>query len=202
MTGIPRKQVQEIRREWVYEASETKKVLSPLADLLHIWATSKRYTDETGCTVDLTTDGSSTCSFDELVSECMGDVPPGAVKAELLRLGVISIPSENKLALRRRSLIPDDLDSRLESALVYSLRGLAETIAHNSDPNVKESDRRFERFVESQPLTDSQANHLKKIVRTRLTQLTEELDLLLNSDTVVEPKTAGRRVGIGLYFSE
>jgi hypothetical protein len=202
MTGIPRKQVQEIRKGWVYEASEAKKILSPLADLLHLWATSGRFKDGSGRPADLSVGESSIGSFDELVRECMGDVPPGAVKAELLRLGAISISLENKLALKRRSLIPDDLDSRLESAFVYSLRGLADTIAYNSDSNVKEFDRRFERFVESRPLTESEVKQIKEIARTRLTELSEELDLLLNSEPVSDPKLTGRRVGIGLYFSE
>jgi hypothetical protein len=194
--------VQEIRREWTYESSEAKKFLSPLADLLHLWATSERFTDASGRPVHLTSGEGSIGSFEELVGECMGDVPPGAVKAELQRLGAITVSPDNELVLKRRSLIPEDLESRLESALVYSLRGLADTIAHNIDPAVNEADRRFERFVESRPLAESELSQIKEIVRARLTRQSEEFDMLLNSEPCTDPDEPRRRVGIGLYFSE
>lgn len=202
MTGIPRKQVQELRKKLMYDAPEPRQLLSPLADLLRIWATTNEYQGADGSPIELVTDDSNGKSFQQLVRSCMGDVPPGAVKTELLRMGVVSATSINRLALKRRTLIPDQVDERIESSIVYSLRGLAETVAHNGDPKVSASDRLFERFVESQPMTESEIRKIRVLARTKLTEISEELDSLLNPEPIRSADSPGQRVGIGLYFTE
>ena len=202
MTGIPRKQVQEIKKAMTIEVGEAKRLLSPLADLMHLWATAEEYQDDGGQPLTLKMHGGNGRSFETLVQTCMGDVPSGAVKAELLRLGTIAVSSNDELVLKRRSLIPEDAGTRLESAIVYSLRALADTVAHNSDPNIDKSDRLFERFVESRPMSDSDVDYLRAAVRERLTEVSEELDYLLNSRPLLADETTVRRVGIGLYYSE
>ncbi|HUF71975.1 MAG TPA: DUF6502 family protein [Gammaproteobacteria bacterium] len=202
MTGLPRKQVHEIKKNLQSGDLESSDRLSPLADLLQRWATSVDYQDHNGQPVMLKTQDDGTNSFARLVRTCMGDVPPGAVKAELLRLGAISVSADDLLNLKRRSLIPEDVGTRLESAIVYSLRGLANTIAHNCDPNIGESDRLFERFVESPSMSDSDASRFKTLLRSRLTEITEELDSLLAADARTDEADRNRRVGIGLYYTE
>lgn len=202
MTGLPRKQVQDLKKRLDFEAFRSEEMLSPLADLLQRWATADEYRDETGSPIALTMHDSGPNSFSRLVRACMGDLPPGAVRAELLRLGVVGVGDNDELHLRKRSLIPDDVDTRLESAIVYSLTGLAKTIAHNCDPQVRNSDRLFERFVESPPMTESEVSRLRSVLRSRLTQITEDLDSLLKAHSHSDEKDQPTRIGIGIYYCE
>jgi hypothetical protein len=202
MTGIPRKEVQRLRQTSGAEFTQTAKMLSPLADLLHVWATAKSYRDETGIPRILQFAGEGDHSFERLVSTCMGDVPPGAVRAELVRLGAIDVTSDNKLVMLRRTLIPAEVDARLESALIYSLRGLAETIAYNNDPRINVTQRRFERFVESRPLTTNEISQIRPVLRTRLISISEEIDSMLSSGPIRNGDSDTARIGVGLYYTE
>ena len=202
MTGITRKEVKRIRADIDEDSSDSRSLLSPLADLLYFWSTSERYTDGAGRPLDLRCSDGVKGSFNDLVRECMGDVTPGAVKTELLRLGAISQQPDDRVRLERRALIPKDIYKRLESAIIYSLRGLAETIAHNSDPRKEEEPRRFERFVESLPMSESEIDRVQQLLLERMTSITEEFDQILNEGSSSTSEENGRRVGIGLYFSE
>ena len=199
MTGIARKEVQRIRRGLEVGEPNSTQRLSPLADLLHVWATDSKYQDAAGRSRALRIGEGP---FEELVASCVGDVPPGAVKTELVRLGAIQLTSDGSLTLIRRTLIPPDIDTRLESSLLYSLRSLAETIAHNSDHRVDSSDRHFERFVESRPLSESEIRRLRSVVRAKLTAISEDLDSLLSTDETSDQEVGSRRVGVGLYYTE
>ena len=202
MTGIARKEVKKIRTDRMSEDPDSRNVLSPLADLLYVWATSAQYTDNDGRPLELEYNDGAPQSFNELVRSCMGDVTPGAVKKELLRLGAISSLPDDRLRLERRALIPLDIYKRLESAIVYSLRGLAETVAHNNDPRKEHEPRRFERFVESIPLSESDIDKIRNLLVGRMTEITEEFDSVLNEGYTAKSENSGRRIGIGLYFSE
>ena len=202
MTGLPRKQVQEVRKRLAREAFDSEEILSPLADLLQRWATSEEYQDGEGRPIKLKMKNERERSFAGLVQTCMGDVPPGAVKAELLRLGAIRALEGEDLELRRRSLIPEDVDTRLESAVLYSLKGLANTIAHNCNPIIGEHDRLFERFVESPLMSDAEVLQMRSAVRERLTKITEDLDSFLNAPSQVGSGVQSKRIGIGIYYCE
>lgn len=203
MTGLPRKEVQKIKQLPSDSDIDATTLLSPLADLLHLWATSDRFQSHDGQPRILSVGSKGENSFDELVKSTMGDLPPGAVRAELVRLGAVISESEGDVRLVRRSLIPPQADSRLESAILYSMCGLASTVAHNNDPRTPDHHRRFERFVESRPLTPNEIAGLRERIRTRLTEVTEELDLVLNeaSGDESEPDQT-LRIGVGLFYSE
>ena len=202
MTGLSRKEVQRIRDSVENATEETSDLLSPLADLLHEWATANPFKDEEGRPRVLRVRGDAPGEFSALVKKCMGDVPPGAVRTELVRLGAARMVGDDSLAMNRRTLIPIDPGARLESALIYSLRGLAETVAHNNDPRVPEADRRFERFVESRPLSEDEIVEVRGEIRKRLKAVSEELDALLSESKTNEDSRPMRRVGIGLFYSE
>lgn len=202
MTGITRKEVKKLRVEAHNDGSDSRSILSPLADLLFVWATSNDYTSETGDPLELAVETNERNSFNDLVRLCMGDVTPGAVKKELIRLGVVRALPNGRLRLERRALIPKEIHKRLESAIIYSLRGLAETIAHNNDPRMESEPRRFERFVESRPMSNREIDEARKYFAERMTEITEEFDSLLNAGHSPSPASSGRRIGIGLYFSE
>ena len=83
MTGIPRKEVSRIRAERRVLEAEPRSELSPLGDVLHQWNTDPEYLDDRGCPLPIPADGTAP-SFSELVRKCAGDLPPGAIRVELL----------------------------------------------------------------------------------------------------------------------
>jgi hypothetical protein len=204
MTGLPRKEVQRLRSQPESSTSQDSDLLSPLADLMHVWATSPDYINVDGSSKSLSLGSGAVPSFESLVRRCVGDVPAGAVKAELLRLGVVSMDSENGNTLRliKRSLIPPEIDERLESAMLYSLHGLAKTIAHNNDPRTQEEGRLIERFVESHPIPVAEVAKLRQLIRIRLTEFSEELDTALNSVPNADADVKSQRIGVGLFYTE
>lgn len=201
MTGIPRKQVKELREKTGITESDSKTLLSPLADLMHQWSTNERFLDSNGKPKKLPLRKEGLESFPALVKTAMHDVPPGAVRTELLRLGVIEILDGDSVRLTRRSLVPRKAEARLESALTYSLGGLAQTIARNADPTLSETDRLFERFVESRPFAETEVQRIRSVLHQRLVEISEELDSTLNRG---EPYREGsnKRIGVGIYYCE
>ena len=202
MTGLSRKEVQRLRDPTEPNEKSTASVLSPLADLLHVWATGTSYADGQGQPASLSISGSGELSFESLVQECIGDVPPGAVRQELIRLGVVEQTPDGRLSLVRRTLIPLDVATRLESAFIYSLHGLAETIAHNVDPRTPDHKRRFERYVESPPLSDPEIAELNSVLTELLTDVSERIDELLSRSSSHPAKPSGHRIGVGIFYSE
>jgi hypothetical protein len=202
MTGLPRKEVQRLKQEPEFVDSQSSNPLSPLADLLSVWATSPEYRSADGSPLELRLNRDDPRSFSSLVQQCVGDVPPGAVRTELIRLGAVVNSADNKVRLVRRTLIPSEIDERLESALLYSLRGLAESIAHNNDPETPERNLFFERFVESRELTVADIARIRSVIRSRLTRVSEELDGLMNSAEVADVASSAGRIGVGLFYSE
>ena len=202
MTGIPRKQVRELRESTEFEGGQSEELLSPLADLIHTWSTHPDFVGESGTPCVLPLDSSGPGTFSELVRVSMGDMPVGAARTELLRLGAVTRTDQNQLRLTRRSLIPEDVASRLESAIVYSLYGLADTIARNSDPSTNAESRLFERFVESRPLSASEIAELRVQIRSRLSEIVTELDGILSSGSGTKNGEGKKRIGVGVFYSE
>ena len=200
MTGIPRKDVKKVRLAAGNYMEDPRAQLSPLGDVLQQWCTNTDFSDLAGEPASLSFNGPSP-SFEQLVQRAAGDVPPGAVKVELLRLGVIEECDAGLLRLTRREIVPKDIDERLLTAIAFSLRALAATIAFNTDPQ-RQSPARVERFVQSGSLTKESRQELSLVTRERLTRFTEEIDDLFSRGGIATASEGGRRIGVGVYYYE
>lgn len=202
MTGIPRKEVTRIRNSADQCGGDAKKELSPLSDVLQRWHASRKYTDADGNPMALPVTGTQG-SFSELVKECAGDVPVGAVRAELIRCGAVTVDGANRLQARRREVVPDTFDMKLISAVSFSLSSLAQTIAHNCDPNRKEPGR-IERYVQSDKLCAEAREILRPVIRERVEQFSREIDGLFAeySAWASDSDKEAQRIGVGIYYAE
>jgi hypothetical protein len=198
MTGISRKDVRRVQLLADEYAEDPRVQLSPLGDVLQHWCTSPDFIDEAGQPRPLPLSGTANC-FDDLVHSCGGDLPAGAIKVELLRCGVVSEDADGRLIVKRREIVPKDFDERLITSLAFSLRGLATTIAFNTDPGRKVPGR-IERFVQSNYLTEESRELLAATIRDRITTFTEDMDDLLSEGSIQQ--NSGRRVGIGVFYHE
>jgi uncharacterized protein DUF6502 len=199
MTGITRKEVRRLRQVADHYPGSPRVELSPLSDVLHRWFTNPNYLAKDGRPKKLRYSGGSP-SFSTLVKECAGDLPVGAIRVELIRCGAVSVDKSKHLVAKRRHVVPEVLDDRVVTSIVFSLRALASTVAFNCGDPPKELGR-IERFVESNPLKRKDVDEIRGLLRKRITRFTEDID---NYFSEVDPSTdrADKRVGVGVYYYE
>ena len=96
MTGLTRKEVKRIRNKT--EAGEASVVIRmpPMTELLHRWYTEDDFVDAHGLPQPLPFDGPG-ISFSDLVRRYGGDIPPGAMRTELKRIGAVNQGREQQL---------------------------------------------------------------------------------------------------------
>jgi hypothetical protein len=200
MTGIARKDVRYLRSLLQDYEEDPRVRLSPLGDVLQYWCTRPGYVDEQGLPLSLPQSAVNGVSFESLVQRSAGDVPSGAIKVELLRLGAVKEDEHGRLAVARREIVPSGVDERLVTSIAFSLRSLATTVAFNTDPK-RRVPGRIERFVQSGHLTEEARQSLRGEIRQRVISFTEEMDNLLSTGS---PRASGEgaRIGVGVFFHE
>lgn len=201
MTGIARKDVRRVRALLDDYAEDPRVRLSPLGDVLQVWCTRPEYVDAKGQPLPLRPWSTDGVSFETLVQDSAGDVPAGAIRVELLRLGVVEEQEDGILTVVRRQIVPGNVDERLVTSIAFSLRALATTVAFNTDPTRK-SPGRIERFVQSGHLDAATREALRMEVRRRVTVFTEEIDDLFSECSSRSSKEEGARVGVGAFYHE
>jgi len=200
MTGISRKDVSRIRALINEYADDLRVELSPVSDVLHYWHTDPEYMSSEGVPKRLSFSNGEQ-SFTALVRKRVGDVPAGAIKAELFRCGAITVDSEGLLVANRRHVVREGAHDKLVSAISLSLRSLAETIAFNSSPS-RTGHGRIERFVETSSLDNDIKEQIRPVVRDMITRYTEELDDLFFQYEAQARGEQGSRVGVGIFYCE
>lgn len=198
MTGIGRKEVRRVRTLIASFDHDPRFELSPLGDILHRWHTDPKYLSPDGSPRTLSFQ-TGDYSFADLVRECSRDLPLGAIKVELIRCGAVEERSDGDLIPLRRYVVPDAAHEQLISSMVFGFRGLASTIAHNCNPT-RTSVGRFERIVQSDPISSEDRELVARLIRERLERFTVEIDDLFGATTT--SASGGKRVGVGLYFFE
>ena len=203
MTGISRREVARLREFLPDYESDPRVRLSPKIDLLHRWHTDPSFLGPTGQPIPLPMTGSER-SFATLVASVSSDIPPGAMRAELLRSGA-AVDELGMLRPSKRHVVPETVDDKILIAVAFNLRGLAATIAHNSDPNRRRPGW-IERFIGSEPLASKVVDEVRERFRARVEAFSEEID---DGFARLEQLRAGserhdgdRRIGIGIYYTE
>jgi hypothetical protein len=204
MTGLTRKEVSRLRKinflvglDWIEADTVPGKVL-------RVWVTDRRYKRADGTLLDISFNDEK-LSFCSLVREVGGDLPPGAVRAELKRIGAVVETSEGLLRLAKHGFIPDDLDERLPSVLRDGLENIGATIAYNSNPHRKGVPF-FQRIVDSVHIDHTQHARLEGVIKEKLAEFGSSysegavniLELHQNNNAKKEDVTIN--AGVGVYF--
>jgi hypothetical protein len=201
MTGIGRKEVSRLRKlEKAYPDPRVE--LSPLSDILQRWYTDVAYLGADGKPRVLRYN-SGRASFVELVKQCAGDLPAGAIKVELIRCGAVSEDSDGRLVAERRYVTPEGLNEKLITGMSFNLRGLASTIAFNTSQLARSAEDfgRIERFIESDPLSELGIAALRGQLRQQISTFANGVDDFLSRGERSN-LTSGRRIGVGVYYYE
>ena len=206
MTGLTRKEVKRIR-EKIEDGHETRVAKhAPYIAILDQWHVDPEYLDDNSRPKKLPFEGQFG-SFSSLVKKYGGDIPPGAMRTELKRVGAISEEKDGSLAGLMRAFLPIDSERRMEIIFGQALCALGNTLAHNFDLSVEEG------FVQRQAFTSdirrSDIGRVRRIAKDRVAEFTESINDLFAAYATFYPESKSDNesdnvitVGVGTYYFE
>jgi len=204
MTGLTRKEVKRLRDN--IESGEDRLAVktTPLCEILHKWHAEDDYLDHLGRPAELPFTGKSP-SFAELVRRFGGDIPPGAMRTELKRVGAIQEDQDGSLKVIRRSVTPAGKHENLIAALAHSAYPLMTTIAHNINTgNPEERWAQFTAFTQSVKTSDMR--RVRRISFDRLVEVSESFDdLFIAYESLHEADTDEEhrnKIAVGVFYFE
>jgi len=144
--------------------------------------------------------------FGALVRSVAGDVPPGAVRAELKRSGAVIDLDDGRLRAVKRFYVPGNVDEKAITVLSGMVFPLSAGIVHNTDPS-RMTDGFIQRFAFSDHLSAGAVPAFRVWSRERATKFVESMDDWLAQHETQEPVEAqgssqSSNVGIGVFYYE
>jgi hypothetical protein len=207
-TGISRKEVRRIvLGDGISNSIGADSILDhsgPPARVLHAWHSLPEYLRDDGSPLDLPVEGESPCFVDLARAEA-GDVPPGAVRAELRRAGAIIELDDGRLRPVKRYFVPQDFDEKAITVLSGMLFPLAAGIDYNANPN-RSSEGFIQRFAFSDHLDAAVAPIFRRWSRSQAIAFVESVNDWLadheSADINVDLEGRNLRVGVGVFYYE
>jgi len=200
MTGLTRKEVKRIRDLGFEPREELISKRNPLSELLHYWNTDPDYCDSDGNPKPLYLDGTP-ISFSDLVRRCAGDIPPGAMRTELQRVGAISEDENGALIVNTREHFPSDADNRLLVGINFGLRTLATTITINGN-SVSDSTLP-QKFIDSALIKPTELPAIEEVLTSKIVTFAADIDDFLSQNEEDSREVDAEKmasVGVGVYF--
>jgi hypothetical protein len=204
MTGLTRKEVRRLRDKST-AGEETVVVKStPMAAVLHRWYTEPEFLTDTGRPNILSFDGEGS-TFSSLVRNFGGDIPPGAMRTELLRIEAIEELPDGQLKVLKRNVSSLGVHDRIINVLANQIYASTLAAAHNTLHD-EPSERWVQRTVTTSFIRDSDLQRVRRISVDRLDEFTESIDDLFGAyETLYEKDehdSPKRAIGIGVFYFE
>jgi len=172
------------------------------ARLLQVWHTDPRFVGASGRPIDLPYDDAAEASFSAIVKSVGGDVPAGAVRAELLSAGAIEELEGGRLRVLKRYFIPGDLGEDMVVGFEHFVLPLLSGLAHNS--SVPKSEAFIQRVSYSENLSAGVIPRFRRIAHERASDFVQSVDewIAANEVSGAETKVRQTRVGVGVFYFE
>ena len=204
MTGLTRKEVRRLRDK-INDGHQNVVVRhTPMWDILHYWHADSEFLDSAGRPAKLPFSGDKR-SFSSLVRRFGGDIPPGAMRTELKRVGAIKVDDGGDLEVLKRYFRPKGDHESLVSLLIHSVYPTIAALSHNTDPN-RDGYTWPQRVAFTKAVRKSDVPRLKRIAGDRIVAFTESIDDLFmayetlnESDIKEEDKTT---LAVGVFYFE
>ncbi len=203
LTGLSRKEIKHYRddlhrKKVKWDSIERRSIP---AEVLHYWHTVDGYIDACGKPKAIAFSGASV-SFDRLVKMCGVDVPPGAMRTELVRVGAVHQRSDGMLEVVKREFVPIDLNERLSEGVNFGLRMLAATIDRNTCPSSSSTDirPRFQRVVSTVRLDSNRVLQLEQELGEQLQLYASDIDNRLSAYETANRDENGTEFAVGFYI--
>ena len=207
-TGLSRKEVSRLREELEGgrrsgpgSIESARERTGHAARVLQIWHSDRRFLTATKSPIDLPFAGDDH-SFVTLVRMVGGDVPPGAVKAELLAAGAVVETDQGLLRAEKRYFVPGDVGEDLVVGLDQIVRPVIEVLARNTGP--LRGQPFFQRIAYSENLTPAAMKLFRHTAERRCEEFVQSVDDWLSENETAPGKgpAAAPRVGVGAFYFE
>jgi len=206
-TGISRKEVARIRKRLdapPVNAASVEGISSHsghAARTLQLWHSDERFVDGGGKPRDLPFSGDE-LSFASLVRVVGGDVPPGAVRAELVAAGAVVETDQGLVRPVKRYFVPGDVGEELVVGLEHIVHPVLLGLARNTGPLRREPF--VQRLAYSDRVLPAAVPGLRQMARVKCEEFLQSIDDLLCANEVgreveAEDRT---RLGIGVFYFE
>jgi hypothetical protein len=184
MTGLTRKEVKRLRDRIASGESRIAVKTTPLADVLHHWHAH---------------------SFSELVRRFGGDVPAGAMRTELKRVGAVTENDDGVLVVKRRVFTSSSSHERLLTLLVHGAYTLLSNVEHNTDEKSDEP-RWAHRIAYTNSLRRGDTGNLQRVAKDRISEFAESIDdIFIAYEARQSPEvTKGDQdtIAVGVFYFE
>lgn len=203
ITGLTRKEITRIQELARSDAAQVVDRYNRAARVIAGWVRDSRFVDARGEPAPLPLDDEG-ASFSALVREFSGDIPPRAIRDELVNTGAAELLEDGRIRLLTRAYIPRDSKADKLGILGTDVAHLIATIAHN----VYEihAEPRFQRKVAYDNLPAEALAELRAMGARDGQALLEKLDRwLVAHDRDTNPNAPGsgrKRAGVGIYYFE
>lgn len=205
-TGLSRKEVARLSRN----ISVTEKSRSPMRSVdsqslhaervLQLWHADPRFLDSRGMPSELLF-AEGDASFSELVKAAGGDVPVGAVRAELLSAGAVAQSDDGRLRPVKRHFVPSDVGEELLVGFTHFVIPVLEGVARNTDERC--TSPFIQRLVYSDRLSPDAVPLFRRVAREQVTGFVQSVDDWLSANEVSGPlDEQTMRHAIGVFYYE
>jgi len=203
MTGLTRKEVKRLREKIASGNLVDMARVIPPAEILSRCHSERDYLDSAGRPLKLNFDG-ATPSFAGLVKKYGGDIPPGAMRTELKRVGAVAEDDLGRLSVQVKHFRPIEMDDQIQRAMALAMYGIALSIDHNL--SAEPEDKWVERLAFSTRIRRGDSARVRRISQDRASELVESVnDLFSAYETIYsgdEPDLESTTVGVGVYYFE
>jgi Family of unknown function (DUF6502) len=207
-TGISRKEVRRIRLVQPHMTAGTIGLgldyPAVPAQVLHCWYSDPKYMDANGQPRQLPLIEPSP-SFSELVRSVSGDIPLGAIRAELRQAGAIDELGDGTVRALKRYYVPSDFDEKAIAGFPVMLFPVTATMEHNANRR-RTSEGFIQRFAFSKSLRPECADEFRRWSRVQATDFIESIDRWLGAHE--HPSLSGssalskKLAGVGVFYYE
>jgi len=174
MTGLTRKEVRRLREASDNGGAPFRSISTPLGLVLHKWVSDDEFIDESGSPADLSFEGDHG-SFKRLVKKYGGDIPPGAIRTELKRVGCVKELPDGVLQLVNRAFRPSEVEERVVTLLLRSAYPSLQNLSHNLDPSTGESTYP-QQTVYTKAIRQTDLARIRRIANDRIVDFAESFD--------------------------
>jgi hypothetical protein len=204
MTGLTRKEVKRLRDRIASGESRIAVKTTPLADVLHHWHAQEEFTDKAGRPIALPFSGDG-ASFSELVRRFGGDVPAGAMRTELKRVGAVTENDDGVLVVSSRAFEPASKHQKLLTLLIHGAYPMLSNIEYNTSER-SELETWAHRIAFTQAVRREDSAQLRRITKDRIVEFAESVDdIFIAYEALHESDTKPRSedaIAVGIFYFE
>jgi hypothetical protein len=204
MTGLTRKEVRRIRDKAQVGDEIGFVKLTPMSQVMHRWYTEDEFTSDNGVprVLEFNDDRSS---FSGLVKKFGGDIPPGAMRTELKRIGAIEELESGQLKAVSRTVVGIEDHEKLVRGLAHVLYPAALTMVHNISDDIG-SDSWVHLSAFTQSVRGNDLSRIRRVSRDRAASFIESVDDFLAAyeslHDSADDSCSDQAVGIGVFYFE